>query len=76
MVFLGSRHCHPGDISERMKVFRTVFQNLRQKVYCRDELVMQEGDTGDEMYVRLGGSNESQEEPGMVSSVMGFFQES
>ena len=24
-------------------------------MYCRDELVMQEGDTGDEMYVRLGG---------------------
>ena len=27
----------------------------RQKVYCRDEIVMQEGDTGDEMYVHLGG---------------------
>ena len=36
-------------------VFRHQFvDNLRQKVYCRDELVMQEGDTGDEMYVRLG----------------------
>lgn len=34
----------------------SLYQNLRQKVYCRDELVMQEGDTGDEMYVRLGGS--------------------
>ena len=26
---------------------------LRQKVYCRDEVVMQEGDAGDEMYVCL-----------------------
>ncbi|CAJ1376225.1 unnamed protein product, partial [Effrenium voratum] len=36
--------------------FTRLIRNLmEQKVYCRDELVMQEGDTGDEMYVLCVG---------------------
>ena len=51
-------------------------------MYCRDELVMQEGDTGDEMYVHLGvplklrdGGHRSWVFSGWLGKVVAFFPE-